>query len=145
MIVHRSMHPDWLSNTYLVADEPRGTAVIIDAGAPIEPLMALVDQLAVRVTHVLLTHQHHGHPVHVVELEERYGATLVTPAEGEPLDDVTAGGLTFRARDTPGHCSPHVTWVALNSDGEPVGAFTGDALFRGTVGGTLNGGAEGLA
>ena len=26
MIIERSMHPDWLSNAYLVADAPGGTA-----------------------------------------------------------------------------------------------------------------------
>ena len=32
------MHPEWLSNAYLVADEPGGTGVLIDSGAPPEPL-----------------------------------------------------------------------------------------------------------
>ena len=34
MIIERSLHPDWLSNTYLVADESGGKAVAIDAGGP---------------------------------------------------------------------------------------------------------------
>src|SRR5438034_465724 len=33
------MHPGWLSNAYLVADEPGGTAVFVDSGAPVEPLL----------------------------------------------------------------------------------------------------------
>ena len=32
MIVERSMSPDWLSNTYLVAAEPGGNAFLVDAG-----------------------------------------------------------------------------------------------------------------
>jgi hypothetical protein len=32
------MHPEWLSNAYLLADEPAGKAVFIDSGAPLEPL-----------------------------------------------------------------------------------------------------------
>src|SRR2546430_14795975 len=39
VIVERSMHPDWLSNAYLVADEPGGSAVIIDSGGPSETLL----------------------------------------------------------------------------------------------------------
>ena len=36
------MHPDWLSNAYLVADEEGGTAVYVDSGAPIGPLREAV-------------------------------------------------------------------------------------------------------
>ena len=32
------MHPGWLSNAYLLGDEPGGTAVFVDSGAPLEPL-----------------------------------------------------------------------------------------------------------
>ena len=39
MIVERSMHPGWLSNAFLLADEPGGTAVFVDSGAPLEPLL----------------------------------------------------------------------------------------------------------
>ena len=35
MIVERSMADGWLSNTYLVADEDAGEAVMIDAGGPV--------------------------------------------------------------------------------------------------------------
>ena len=30
MIVERSMHPDWLSNAYLIADAPGGIAVFVE-------------------------------------------------------------------------------------------------------------------
>jgi glyoxylase-like metal-dependent hydrolase (beta-lactamase superfamily II) len=145
MIVHRSMHPDYRSNAYLVADEPGGHAVFIDAGAPVEPLMAKVAELDVKVTHVLLTHEHHDHTTHAIPLEERYGAVLVSP-EGalESQGEIRSGGLLLRALSTPGHCSPHVAW-AVEQDGDLVGVFTGDVLFRGTVGGTLNGGSDGFA
>jgi len=33
------MDAGWLSNAYLVADEPGGTAVFVDSGAPLEPLL----------------------------------------------------------------------------------------------------------
>ena len=32
------MHPDWLSNAYLVADEDSAWAVFVDSGAPMLPL-----------------------------------------------------------------------------------------------------------
>lgn len=145
MIVTRSMHPDWRSNAFLVADEPGGHAVFVDAGAPVEPLMAAVEELGVRVTHLLLTHEHHDHTTHMVPLEERYGAVVIAPEAAAAADTtVRSGTLVLRAIPTPGHCDPHVAWL-VERDGAPVAAFTGDALFRGTVGGTLNGGPDGLS
>ena len=62
MIVERSMHPGWLSNAFLLADEPGGTAVFVDSGAPLEPLLAMLERERLSPTHVLRTH---GHPDHV--------------------------------------------------------------------------------
>lgn len=143
MIVTRSMHPDWRSNSYLVADADGGHAVIVDAGAPIEPLLSKADELGVRVTHILLTHEHHDHTTHMVALEERYGATLVLPERAVDGIEVNSGQLHLRSVATPGHCSPHVAWL-VERDGEVVAAFTGDVLFRGAVGGTLDGGVDGV-
>lgn len=144
MIVSSSMHPDWRSNAYLVVDREGGHGVFIDAGAPIEPLMTRVEELGVRVTHILLTHEHHDHTLHVVPLEERYGATLVLPEDVPDGREVRSGELVLRALATPGHCDPHIAWLATAGDDAEQVVFTGDALFRGTVGGTLNGGSEGL-
>ena len=52
------MHPEWLSNAYLVADEPGGRAVIIDSGAPAEPLIEAIERHGVKPEQLLLTHRH---------------------------------------------------------------------------------------
>ena len=52
------MHPDWLSNAYLIGDEEGGTAIFIDSGAPLEPLFDAVQRHGLTVTHLLTT----GHP-----------------------------------------------------------------------------------
>jgi len=144
MIVTRSMHPAWRSNGYLVVDESGGYALFVDAGAPIEPLMATVAELDATVTHVLITHEHHDHTTHLVPLDERYDATVVLPDSSAAGATVTCGRLVLRPVNTPGHCDPHVAWL-VEEDGVVVAAFTGDALFRNTVGGTLNGGPDGFA
>jgi glyoxylase-like metal-dependent hydrolase (beta-lactamase superfamily II) len=45
MIVERSMHDQFLSNTYLVADHAGGGAVLIDAGGPTAPLIEVAERL----------------------------------------------------------------------------------------------------
>ena len=113
------MDPGWLSNAYLVADEEGGTAVYVDSGAPIEPLLAAAERWRVEPGHVLRTHSHHDHVVHEAEL----GAAVVTG----PLE---VGGLTIEALATPGHADDHLAFVV---NGELC--FAGDILFKGAVGG----------
>lgn len=140
MIVRRSIHEAYLSNAYLVADREGGSAVIIDTGAPIEPLLEAVETLGVTVTHVLNTHEHHDHTLFNVELQERFGAPLLGPsdlADGEP---VKSGGLHIVALATPGHTGEHVAFLV-----DDAACFTGDLIFRGSVGGTLGAGPNGFA
>lgn len=143
MILECATHPQYRSNTYLLADAHGGDAVFIDAGGPVERLMQCVDEHALTVTHVLLTHEHRDHTVHAVDLEERYGARAVYAGESLDGTPVAVGRLTLRPLSTPGHCEPHVAWL-VERDGRVVAAFTGDVLFRETVGGTVSGGPEGF-
>jgi hydroxyacylglutathione hydrolase len=142
MIVERSIDPNWLSNAYLVADHAGGTAVFIDSGAPIEPLLAAVERLEVHPTHLLTTHAHEDHVAHHRLLTERYGLRILASPEeevagAEPLghgEVVEAGELRIEALRTPGHTRG---MLAFTVDDEAV--FTGDTLFAGSVGGTQDG------
>ncbi len=113
------MHPDWLSNAYLVADEEGGTAVFVDSGAPLEPLRAAVEKWGVEPSFVLRTHSHHDHVEHEAEL----GVPVRT-------DGVEVGGLRVEALPTPGHSDDMVAFV-VNEEA----VFTGDTLFKDSVGG----------
>jgi glyoxylase-like metal-dependent hydrolase (beta-lactamase superfamily II) len=55
------MHPDWLSNAYLVADEEGGTGVFVDSGAPLQPLHDAVERHSLTITHLLTTHADADH------------------------------------------------------------------------------------
>jgi hydroxyacylglutathione hydrolase len=138
MIVVRSMHEQYLSNAYLVADHPGGNAVFIDSGAPLEPLFEAVDAYDLHVTHLLTTHEHHDHTLHDREIEERYAPRLLDTERLLECGVVTSGELTIRALPTPGHVQEHVALLVNDLD-----CFTGDVLFAGTVGGTLAGGPNG--
>jgi hydroxyacylglutathione hydrolase len=139
MIVERSMSSDWLSNTYLVAAEPGGDAFLVDAGGPVAPLLAKADELGLTVTHVLLTHHHHDHVAELGDVLERWpdAAVLAHPEERvpgttgvmRPDEELDIGGLTVRPLHTPGHTAG---MLSLLVDGN---VFTGDTLFKGSVGG----------
>jgi glyoxylase-like metal-dependent hydrolase (beta-lactamase superfamily II) len=123
MLVHRSMHPGWLSNAYLVGDEPGGTGVFVDSGAPLEPLMRAAEEQRLTVTHLLTTHSHSDHVAGDDELVERFGLEIVK-------GDVETGGLVVRALETPGHSDDGLSFVV-----NEIICFTGDTLFRDAVGG----------
>jgi hydroxyacylglutathione hydrolase len=118
------MDPRWLSNAYVVAEGPGGKAVFVDSGAPLEPLLAVVERERLKPTHVLVTHGHHDHVAGNEELARRFGAQIAS----EP---VTTGGVRVEALPTPGH-SPDMVAFVVNE----TLCFTGDTLFRGSVGGT---------
>ena len=52
MIVEHATHPQFLSNTYLVADGEEGAAFFIDAGGPVKPLIETAGRLGLEPTHV---------------------------------------------------------------------------------------------
>jgi hydroxyacylglutathione hydrolase len=113
------MHPGWLSNAYLVADEEGGAAVFVDSGAPMEPLFDASERWRVRPSYVLRTHADPDHVEHEAEL----GLPVVTA----PIE---VGGLRVEALPTPGHKDDHLAFVV---NGE--GCFSGDVLFKDAVGG----------
>src|SRR6476659_5097933 len=78
MIVGRSMHERWLSNAYVVGDAPGGTAVFVDSGAPLGPLLELVERENLTPTHLLRTHTHPDHVEHEDDLCGRFDIPVVT-------------------------------------------------------------------
>ncbi|HTB70668.1 MAG TPA: MBL fold metallo-hydrolase [Solirubrobacteraceae bacterium] len=177
MIVETSMNPQFLSNTYLVADGNGGPAFLIDAGGPVAPLIEAADRLDVLPTHVLLTHHHYDHVCDVGALRERWPEieVLINPVEREMIereaDGATSdtahmrpieagqtlrfGTLEVRPLSTPGHTAGMLSFlVGDDAGGADVGSsrrssstvpggfggreavvFTGDTLFKSSVGG----------
>jgi glyoxylase-like metal-dependent hydrolase (beta-lactamase superfamily II) len=142
MIVERSMSDPWLSNTYLVADELGSEAVMIDAGGPVEPLLGVIDRMRYRLTHILLTHHHHDHIAELDRVLERHPGTPVLVHELErgqvpqatedlvPNHPIECGALHIVPLHTPGHTAGMISLLVNDTD-----VFTGDTLFRGSVGG----------
>jgi glyoxylase-like metal-dependent hydrolase (beta-lactamase superfamily II) len=135
------MSQPWLSNTYLLAGEDGPEAVLIDAGGPVAPLLSSIDE-RYRLTHVLLTHHHHDHVAELELIRARHpdAEVLIHPLErklvdgptGElvPEETISVGSLTITPLHTPGHTAGMVSLLVDGTD-----LFTGDTLFRGSVGG----------
>jgi hydroxyacylglutathione hydrolase len=173
MLVEHATHPQFLSNTYLLADGQGGPAFFVDAGGPVDGLIETADRLGLEPTHVLLTHHHFDHVSEVGTLRKRWPKlkVLIHPLELDLLDGIAAdpvqagetlsfGTLEVRPLHTPGHTAGMLSFLVGDRSG--IGAavdggrgrgnaarstapggftggeavvFTGDTLFRGSVGG----------
>src|SRR5687767_14329025 len=112
MVVERSMHPGYLSNTYLVGLEG-GPGFFVDAGGPVAPLIVAADRHSITPTHVLLTHHHGDHVAELGALTARWPdlEVLAHPEEHvlgvtgtmTPGQPVLIGKLEVTPLHTPGH------------------------------------------
>ena len=157
MILERASNPQFVSNTYLVADGDGGQAFFVDAGGPVQPLIDAATRLDLRPTHVLLTHHHYDHVCDVAVLLERWPELLVLAGERErellrdsgalgeagervdvldPDEVLRLGALEVRSLPTPGHTAGMLSFVLGGEAAVGAGAvFTGDTLFKDSVGG----------
>jgi hydroxyacylglutathione hydrolase len=181
VIVETSSNPQFLSNTYLVADGDGGPAFFIDAGGPVAPLIATAERLGLAPTHVLLTHHHYDHVCDVDKLRKRWPKldVVISSVESELMrtgsedgggdsgadrmgsvqagETLRFGTLEVCPLNTPGHTAGMLSFlVGDRSRGEPAKGspkrptssaapggfnggeavvFTGDTLFKNSVGG----------
>lgn len=136
------MNEDWLSNTYLVADELGSQAAMVDAGGPVEPLLDVLRRMRFELTHVLLTHHHHDHIAALEQVRQAHpdAQVLIHPLEREQVPSATGtmepgtpidvGAIVIEPLHTPGHTAGMLSLLANGTD-----VFTGDTLFKGSVGG----------
>ncbi|ANM30492.1 hypothetical protein ABI59_14295 [Acidobacteria bacterium Mor1] len=142
MIIKKTMSDDYLSNTWLIGDKPGGHAVIIDTGAPMGPIVEAIEEHRLTVSHVLCTHHHIDHVSNNEEYKSKFGCPICghhkeagmfqsLDVELKDGDEVRAGDLHIRAVHCPGHTLGQLSFL-INEER----LFTGDTLFRRTVGGT---------
>ncbi|MCA8968853.1 MAG: MBL fold metallo-hydrolase [Planctomycetes bacterium] len=146
VILERTMHPGWLSNSWLIGDHDGGHAVLIDSGGPMEPLVAAIEAHRLTLTHVLCTHHHPDHVAHNADWKATTGCAICggrlerdlfrdLDVELEDGQELRSGDLRVRVVFTPGHTKGQ---VAFSIDDTLLA--TGDTLFRGSIGGTRGNG-----
>ncbi len=148
-------------NCYVLSCERTGEAIVIDPGDEAAAILALLARHELKLARILATHAHFDHLLAVRALQEATGAPFqLHPADrslvaalrstclawlgydpgdlpaidGEltPGETVQVGDLALEVRHTPGHSPGGVTLV----DHAHRRAFTGDALFAGSIGRT---------
>jgi hydroxyacylglutathione hydrolase len=147
-------------NTFLFRRKGSDRALIVDPGDEAPLLLRAIDELGVTLEGILLTHTHFDHVGAVAPIAKATGAEVWVPEiEKGVLADINAyvpwpgfgpyeswdaehtlaggerlelAGLEIDVIFTPGHSPGHVTFSVPD---EEV-AFSGDVLFRGSVGRT---------
>jgi glyoxylase-like metal-dependent hydrolase (beta-lactamase superfamily II) len=146
-------------NCYVLGCERARQAVVIDPGDNAPVILAALRRHNLQLVRLLATHAHFDHLLAARPLQEATGARLYLHPADRPLltamqptalawlghnpgapprlvDDLVSGetiqigDVTLEVRPTPGHSPGGVTFV----DHTGRRAFTGDALFAGSIG-----------
>jgi glyoxylase-like metal-dependent hydrolase (beta-lactamase superfamily II) len=134
------------NNAYLLRCTATGEALLIDAAAEPEALLALIGDADLRT--VVTTHGHWDHHRALPEVVDATGAaTVAGTADAADLpvpvqrtvehgDTVTVGEQTLEVVHLRGHTPGSIALIWRGPDDAGVHAFTGDSLFPGGVGNT---------
>jgi hydroxyacylglutathione hydrolase len=120
---------------YLLREPDSGAVGIVDPSVA-GPVIAALDKLGWKATHILNTHHHNDHTGGNAELKVHYKAIVVGPMADQAripgIDVALADGDTFhfgkttaKVFDVPGHTRGHIAYWFPDSQA----AFTGDTLF----------------
>ncbi len=145
-------------NCFIFRPEGGEKLLVVDPGEEAERILAATEAMGGGVEAILLTHCHFDHigavapvaaatgaPVYCPEIEVPILADIMAfvpwegfgPFESYDADETLAGGETLSLAGleldvifTPGHSPGHVTYSVRGEDA----LFSGDVLFRGSVG-----------
>lgn len=150
-------------NSYIVYQEGRDDAVVIDPG--LEPQLILA-KLKMHHLHLVAILNTHGHADHIagnaamkkhfpqaalyigegdapmltdpiLNLSRPFGMDIVSPPADQLLkegDSISLAGIDMHIREIPGHSPGHIVFIL--ADQQPTIVFGGDTLFQGSIGRT---------
>ena len=140
------------ANCYILMDEETKEIVIMDPGGEADMLSKEIDSLNGKVKFIILTHGHFDHvggvkdlynkynvPIYISAIDEQYivedstgifGKLPNKPSNIKDGDTLSFGSNTIKVLETPGHTKGGLSFVIDDK------VFTGDTLFRGSIGRT---------
>ena len=150
-------------NAYIAYLEGRSDALVVDPGLEPEKIIAALQERSLTPAAILCTHGHADHIAGNAELKALWPDCPLVIGSGDaakltdPVGNLSAGfdfnllspeadrtvsegevveyaGFRLEVRDTPGHSSGHVVFVA--NELSPIQVFGGDVLFAGSIGRT---------
>lgn len=152
--------PGFGENGYIVWCDGVGTAVAIDPGNSVTPMLQLLADEGLGLAAILLTHAHldhvegvarlvaetsapvHLHPAdrflydHVAQQAQQFGMRVDTlPAVSQSLEHdqkLAIGDVIYHVLHAPGHSPGHVVFHVDDASC----AFVGDVIFQGSIGRT---------
>lgn len=157
MIIERLAVGPIEANCYIVADEASKEGIVIDPGDDAPVILKRILQLELKIKYIVLTHSHFDHVSATGAIKTATGAKLaIHEADAKGLndsllsrlagfvhqkvpppdvllkgwEDIALGKLHFTVFHVPGHTPGGIALYG----GDVV--FTGDTLFRGSIGRT---------
>ena len=162
MIVERIVVGPLEENCYLVGCEKTKEAVVIDPGEYPSKILKAAKLKGLKIKFILLTHCHFDHVGAVAKIKEAANAKVFLHKDEEELlkssvqqalmfglkldsppseyefisdgDEIIFGEGKLKVIYTPGHTAGHVSFY-YNSK-EERGVFSGDVIFKGSIGRT---------
>ncbi|MFC7337506.1 rhodanese-like domain-containing protein [Haloferula chungangensis] len=133
--------------SYLIGDDSRGTAAVIDPRADVDVYIDLARKNELCISHIFETHIHAdlisgarelaarsgSAKIHAsIEGDADYGFDVAGVRDGDRFD---FGDVILTARHTPGHTPEHLSYEAAEKGKDrPFAVFTGDSLFVNSAG-----------
>jgi hydroxyacylglutathione hydrolase len=123
-----------------------GQAAVIDPRRDCEVYVEIAHQNGAKITHIFETHRNEDYVIGSSDLARRTGAEIfhgknLNFAYGNPVaegDTFEFGDIRLKILETPGHTFESISIALLDKSfgDRPIGVFTGDCLFIGSVGRT---------
>ncbi|MCF0242812.1 MAG: MBL fold metallo-hydrolase [Treponema sp.] len=139
MKVYFHLNMGGFSNCYLVVNESKKEAIIVDPGQVTDTLIEQIESAPYHLAGILITHNHGSHKNGLKTLQKIYSPKILA-ADWEVAKDKTTvitgdgririGGMLVHYMAVPGHTSDSVVYKIGNI------MFTGDVLLAGTIGNT---------
>lgn len=137
-------YKDYDANYYLIANN--GEGVLIDSGECYDEISKYIKINNIKLKYIFLTHGHNDHVLEAYNIREEFSAKIVihkfdnkqlkktTSVDADVLleggEFYEVGGMKFEFLHTPGHTKGSMSIIC---DGN---AFTGDTLFKSSIGRT---------